>query len=376
MSLAASLIPRDLQPIYEKVMQDQRLTAQDGITLLESNDLFALGAIANEARQRRVGDYVYFNNNAHINYSNVCALWKVCKFCAFGKQNKADAEGYTYSIEQMVEKAKAYARLGVTEFHMVGGLHPDMPLAYYTDFISAIKEAVPQAHLKCFTAVEIDFFTRKFRMSAEEILLRLREAGHGSLTGGGAEMFHPEVHNVLCKGKMSGERYLEIHRAAHNLGIRTTCTMLYGHIEKPYHVVDHMLKIRDLQDETGGETAFIPLAFHPTHTQMDDLPGPTGYQDLKIIAVARLLLDNVKAIKSYWIMISPRIAQVSLNFGANDIDGTVREEKIYHFAGATTPMIQEQNDLLRLIREAGRTPVERDTVYNVLRVHDSVPQAV
>jgi aminodeoxyfutalosine synthase len=376
MSLAASLIPRDLQPIYEKVMQDQRLTAQDGITLLESNDLFALGAIANEARQRRVGDYVYFNNNAHINYSNVCALWKVCKFCAFGKQNKADAEGYTYSIEQMVEKAKAYARLGVTEFHMVGGLHPDMPLTYYTDFISAIKEAVPQAHLKCFTAVEIDFFTRKFRMSAAEILLRLREAGHGSLTGGGAEMFHPEVHNVLCKGKMSGERYLEIHRAAHNLGIRTTCTMLYGHIEKPYHVVDHMLKIRDLQDETGGETAFIPLAFHPTHTQMDDLPGPTGYQDLKIIAVARLLLDNVKAIKSYWIMISPRIAQVSLNFGANDIDGTVREEKIYHFAGATTPMIQEQNDLLRMIREAGRTPVERDTVYNVLRVHDSVPQAV
>ncbi|HYG60089.1 MAG TPA: aminofutalosine synthase MqnE [Symbiobacteriaceae bacterium] len=372
MSLAASLIPRALRPIYEKVMQDQRLTAEDGITLLESPDLFALGAIADEARRRRVGDYVYFNNNAHINYSNICALWNVCTFCAFGKQNKVDTEGYTYSIEQMVEKAKAYARLGVTEFHMVGGLHPDMPFSYYTDFLSAIKAAVPQAHLKCFTAVEIDFFCRKFRMSTEEVLLRLREAGHGSMTGGGAEMFHPEVHNVLCKGKMSGDRYLEIHRIAHGLGIRTTCTMLYGHIEKPYHVVDHMLRLRELQDETGGETAFIPLAFHPTNTELAHLPGPTGYYDLKIIAVARLLLDNIKAIKSYWVMISPRIAQVSLNFGANDIDGTVREEKIYHFAGATTPMAQQQEDLLRLIRQAGRIPAERDTVYNVLRVYDSV----
>jgi aminodeoxyfutalosine synthase len=369
MSLAASLIPRDLMPIYEKVMQDQRLDAEDGIKLLESHDLFAIGAIANEARKRRVGDYVYFNNNAHINYSNICALSKVCKFCAFGKVG-ADPEGYTYSIEQMVEKAKGYARLGVTEFHMVGGLHPDMPFEYYTDFIRAIKQAVPQAHLKCFTAVEIDFFTRKFKMSTEEVLLRLREAGHGSMTGGGAEMFHPEVHNVLCKGKMSGERYLEIHRIAHNLGVRTTCTMLYGHIEKPYHVVDHMLKIRALQDETGGESAFIPLAFHPTNTDLAHLPGPTGHYDLKIIAVARLLLDNIKAIKSYWVMISPRIAQVSLAFGANDIDGTVREEKIYHFAGANTPMLQEQNDLLRIIREAGRIPAERDTLYNVLRVYD------
>lgn len=372
MSITASLIPRDLQPIYEKVMNDERLTAADGVHLLESNHLFAIGAIANEARRRRVGDYVYFNNNAHINYSNLCALWNVCKFCAFGKSG-VDPEGYTYNIEQMVEKAKGYARLGVTEFHMVGGLHPDMPFSYYTDFISAIKQAVPQAHLKCFTAVEIDFMAKKFRMPVDEVLLRLREAGHGSMTGGGAEMFHPEVHNVLCRGKMSGERYLEIHRIAHKLGVRTTCTMLYGHIEKPHHVVDHLLKLRELQDETGGETAFIPLAFHPTNTDLAHLPGPTGAYDLKIVAVARLLLDNIKAIKSYWVMISPRIAQISLNFGANDIDGTVREEKIYHFAGATTPMLQEQNDLLRMIREAGRIPAERDTVYNVLKVYDSVP---
>ena len=372
MSLAANLIPKDLQPIYEKVMTDQRLSADDGVKLLETNDLFALGFIANAARERRVGNYVYFNNNAHINYSNICALWNLCKFCAFGKQNVVDPQGYTYNIEQMVEKAKGYARLGVTEFHMVGGLHPDMPFSYYTDFISAIKAAVPQAHLKCFTAVEIDFFSKKFRMPVEEVLLRLREAGHGSMTGGGAEMFHPEVHDVICKGKMSGKRYIEIHRIAHQLGVRTTCTMMYGHVEKPYHVVDHMLKIRELQDETGGETAFIPLAFHPTNTDLAHLPGPTGYYDLKIIAVARLLLDNIKAVKSYWVMISPRIAQVSLNFGANDIDGTVREEKIYHFAGATTPMLQQQEDLLRLIRQAGRTPVERDSVYNVLRVYDAV----
>jgi aminodeoxyfutalosine synthase len=376
MSFAASLIPNDLRPIYEKVLQDQRLTAEDGVKLLETRDLFALGAIANEARRRRVGDYVYFNNNAHINYSNVCALWNVCKFCAFGKQNKVDPEGYTYTIDQMVEKAKAYARLGVTEFHMVGGLHPDMPFNYYTEFMAAIKQAVPGAHLKCFTAVEIDFIARKFKLSLEEVLTRFKEAGHGSMTGGGAEMFHPEVHNEICKGKMPGSRYLEIHRTAHKLGIRTTSTMLYGHIEKPYHVVDHMLKLRELQDETGGETAFIPLAFHPTNTGMAHLPGPTGYYDLKIIAVARLLLDNFKAIKSYWIMISPRIAQLSLNFGANDIDGSVREEKIYHFAGATTPMLQEQNELLDLIRQAGRIPAERDTVYNILRVYDSVPAAV
>lgn len=373
MRLAARLIPRDLQPIYEKVMTDQRLDEADGIALLQSHDLFAIGAIADEARRRRVGDYVYFNNNAHINYSNVCALWNVCKFCAFGKQNRVDAAGYTYAIDQMVAKARAYAQMGVTEFHMVGGLHPDLPFSYYTDFIAAIKAAVPQAHLKCFTAVEIDFFARKFRMPVAEVLLRLREAGHGSMTGGGAEMFHPEVHNQLCKGKMSGDRYLEIHRIAHGLGVRTTCTMLYGHIEEPRHVVDHLLRLRALQDETGGESAFIPLAFHPTNTALGHLPGPTGFYDLKIIAVARLLLDNIKAIKSYWVMISPRIAQISLQFGANDIDGTVREEKIYHFAGANTPMLQDQADLLRIIREAKRIPAERDTLYNVLRVYDSDP---
>lgn len=371
MSIAADLLPRELRPIYEKVMQDERLSAEDGITLLETDNLFALGVLANEARKRRVGDLVFFNNNAHINYSNVCALTNVCKFCAFGK-NAGDPEGYTFKIEEMVEKAKAYAGAGITEIHMVGGLHPDVPFDYYTGFLSAIKEAVPHVHLKCFTAVEVDFLHRKFRMPVEEILLRLREAGHGSMTGGGAEMFHPEVHNRLCKGKMSGERYLEIHRIAHNLGVRTNCTMLYGHIEEPRHVVHHLTKLRELQDETGGENAFIPLAFHPTNTQMADLPGPTGVYDLKIMAVARLLLDNIKFIKSYWIMISPKIAQVSLHFGANDVDGTVREEKIYHFAGANTPMIQTENELIRLIREAGRVPAERDTLGTILKVYDEV----
>ncbi|MGE5675437.1 MAG: aminofutalosine synthase MqnE [Mycobacterium leprae] len=371
MSRVPDLLPRALWPVYEKVMQARRLTAADGVRLLESPDLFAVGAIADQARHNRVGDYVYFNNNAHINYSNLCALAHVCRFCAFGKQAGVDPTGYTYTVEAMVEKAKAYAAMGVTEFHIVGGLHPEMPFAYYTEFLSAIKQAVPQAHLKCFTAVEIDFFTRKFRLSTEEVLLRLREAGHGSLTGGGAEMFHPEVHNRICPGKMPGSRYLEIHRIAHHLGIRTTSTMLYGHVERPHHVVDHMLRLRALQDETGGELCFIPLAFHPTHTQMAELPGPTGIDDLKIVAVARLLLDNIPAIKSYWVMLSPRISQLSLQFGANDLDGTVREEKIYHGAGATTPMLQEKKELLGMIREARRIPAERDSLYHMLHVYDT-----
>jgi aminodeoxyfutalosine synthase len=371
MPLGAALLPQRLRPVYEKVAAGQRLSEQDGLDLLETDDLYALGFLADQARAHRVGDLVFFNNNAHINYSNLCALWNVCKFCAFGKK-ATDPDGYTYKIEEMVEKAKAYARAGITEIHMVGGLHPDMPLAYYTGFLAAIKEAVPHVHLKCFTAVEVDFFAKKFRMPVEEVLLRLREAGHGSMTGGGAEMFHPEVHDRLCKGKMSGERYLQIHRLAHGLGVRTNCTMLYGHIEEPRHVVHHLLRLRELQDETGGENAFIPLAFHPTHTQMAHLPGPSGVYDLKIMAVARLLLDNIRFIKSYWIMISPKIAQISLHFGANDVDGTVREEKIYHFAGAQTPMLQSEQQLIRLIREAGRIPAERDTLGNILKIHEEV----
>lgn len=366
MALLPSLLPAELQPIYTKVVEGERLDQADGVACLQSDNLAAVGALANLARKLRVGDRVYFNNNAHINYSNECALWNVCKFCAFGKKG-TDPAAYTYKIQEMVEKARAYARAGATEIHMVGGLHPDMPLSYYTDFLSAIKEACPDIHLKCFTAVEIDFFSKKFRMPVQEVLQRLKEAGHGSMTGGGAEMFHPEVHNVICKGKMSGERYLEIHRIAHQNGVRTNCTMLYGHIEQPRHVVDHLLRLRALQDETGGENCFIPLAFNPSNTEMSNLPGPTGWYDLKIAAVARLLLDNIPYIKSYWVMISPRIAQISLSFGANDIDGSVREEKIYHMAGAHTPMLQSQDELLGLIRAVGRIPAERDTLYNVLR---------
>ncbi len=367
-AMIPGLLPASLRPIYEKVMEGRRLNEADGIALLECDNLSAVGVLADLARRQRVGDYVYFNNNAHINYSNECVLHNVCKFCAFGKQG-SDPQAYTFKIDEMVEKARAYARLGVTEIHMVGGLHPDMPFQYYIDFLSAIRAAVPQVHLKCFTAVEVDFFSKKFRMSISEVLERLRAAGHGSMTGGGAEMFHPEVHNVICRGKMSGERYLEIHRIAHRMGVHTNCTMLYGHIEKPYHVVDHLLKLRQVQDEDPGENCFIPLAFHPTNTEMGHLPGPTGQYDLKIVAVARLLLDNIPYIKSYWVMLSPRIAQISLAFGANDIDGTVREEKIYHMAGAHTPMLQKEDDLLNLIRAAGRIPAERDTLYNVLRAY-------
>lgn len=366
--LMAGLLPRDLYDIYEKVMSDQRLGAADGIKLLTHPDLFAVGALGELARRRRVGDYAYFNNAGYINYSNVCVLSQVCKFCAFGKK-KGEADGYEFAIAEMVEKARRWTDLGITEIHMVGGLHPDLPFEYYTGFIRAIKEILPSVHLKCFTAVELDFFARKFRMDVGEVLDRLQAAGHGSITGGGAEMMHPEVHNVICKGKMPAERYLEVHRIAHRKGIRSNCTMLYGHIEEPYHIVDHLLRLRDLQDETGGFQCFVPLAFHPTHTELGHLPGPTGWQDLRVIATSRLLLDNFKYIKAYWVMLSPRMAQVSLNWGANDLDGTIREERIYHFAGANTPLEQSGQELAALIRGAGLVPVERDSYYGVIREH-------
>lgn len=366
-SLAELMMPPELRPIYDKVVAGERLTLEDGITCLETHDLHALGYLADTARRLRVGEHVYFNNNVHINYSNVCALENVCKFCAFG-QGRTDEAAYTFKTDEMVEQAKRYAAMGITEIHMVGGLHPDMPFAYYTGFLSAIKQAVPHVHLKCFTAVEIDFFCRKFRMTTEEVFTALKEAGHGSMTGGGAENMHPEVHEVICPGKMNADRYIEVHKIAHSMGIRSNCTMLYGHIERPKHVVYHLDRLRRLQDETGGLQCFVPLAFHPANTEMSYLPGPSGMYDLKIMATARLMLDNIKYIKAYWVMISPRMAQLALQFGANDIDGTVREEKIYHMAGATTPKEQSERELARLIREVGRVPAERDTLYNVLRV--------
>lgn len=362
-----TFLPRDLYDIYEKVMTDRRLDLDEGVRILTHPNLMAVGALADLARRRRVGDLVYYNNAGYINYSNVCALWNVCKFCAFGKQ-RGDADSWTYTVEQMVEKARAWERAGITEIHMVGGLHPDLPFQYYLDFISAIKQALPHVHLKCFTAIEIDFFARKFRMPVSEVLDRLQAAGHGSLTGGGIELMAPEVHEEICRGKMPAEGYLEVHRIAHRKGIKSNCTMLYGHIEGPAHIADHLLRLRELQDETGGFQCFVPLAFHPTNTALAHLPGPTGWKDLRVMAAARLLLDNFKYIKAYWVMLSPRMAQISLHWGANDLDGTIREEHIYHFAGSSSPLEQSEREMIRLIRGAGRVPAERDSYYRVLRI--------
>lgn len=362
--LATQVIPRELWPVWEKVRAGERLAADDGLALLRSSNLFAVGYMANYSRKRRAGDRVFFNNNAHINYSNVCAIH--CRFCAFGK-SKRSPEGYTMSIEQVVEKARKFAQYGITELHMVGGLHPELPFAYYTDMLAALREAVPQVHLKAFTAIEMLHFTKISGLPLEDVLIRLKEAGLGSMPGGGAEIFAPRVRNQICKPKETAEEWLHVHRTAHKLGLRSNATMLYGTFEEPEDIVDHLLRLRELQDETGGFQAFIPLAFHPANTDLDYLPGPTGFDDLRAIAAGRLLLDNFRYVKSYWVMASPTIAQLSLHFGANDIDGTVREEKIYHMAGARTPMELEERELLRMIREAGRIPAERDTLYNLLR---------
>lgn len=364
------VLPPDWRPIWEKVQGGERLDGEEGLRLLTSNRLTALGALADEVRRRRVGDQVYFNNNAHINYSNVCAIH--CRFCAFGK-SKNSRDGYTYSIEQILEKVRAYAAMGVTEIHMVGGLHPDLPFSWYLEMLRAVRAAAPAVHLKCFTAIELLHFTKISGLSLEEVLVRLKEAGLGSLPGGGAEIFSRRVREIICKPKETAEEWLHVHDTAHRLGLKSNATMLYGHIETPEEIIDHLLRLREQQDRTGGFQAFIPLAFHPANTDLAHLPGPTGYQDLRVVAVARLLLDNFRFIKSYWVMMSPRLAQISLSFGANDLDGTVREEKIYHMAGATTPQQQTPEELLSLIWEAGRIPAERDTLYNVIREYPACP---
>jgi len=364
------VLPPDWRPVLEKVRRGERLSGEEGLRLLTSNRLTPLGALADEARRLRAGDQVYFNNNAHINYSNVCAIH--CRFCAFGK-SRNHPEGYAYSIGQIVEKAAAYARLGVTEFHMVGGLHPDLPFDWYLDMLRAVKAAAPEAHLKCFTAIEMLHFSKISGLPLEEVLSRLKEAGLGSMPGGGAEIFAPRVRNIICKPKETAEEWLWVHDTAHSLGIKSNATMLYGHVERPEEIIDHLLRLREQQDRSGGFQAFIPLAFHPANTDLSDLPGPTGYLDLRVVAVARLLLDNFRFIKSYWVMMSPRMAQISLAFGANDVDGTVREEKIYHMAGAVTPQVQTPEELLSLIWEAGRIPAERDTLYNVIHEYPARP---
>ena len=349
-----------LKPVAEKVMGGERLDAADGLTLYESNDLLAVGWLANHVREKRHGDICYFNVNRHINPTNVCVAH--CRLCAFGRS--ADAPGaYTFAIDEILQRASEGVAEGATEFHIVGGLHPDLPYEYYLDLIRGLKQRFPQVHLKAFTMVEVGYYARIAKLSIRETLVKMKEAGVDSLPGGGAEIFNPRVRKVICDHKVSGRMWLEIARTAHEVGLPSNATMLYGHIETPEERVEHLMLLRELQDKTRGFVAFIPLSFHPDHTALSHIPKPTAFDDLKTIAVSRLLLDNFNHIKAYWIMLTPRIAQIALRFGANDMDGTVVEEKIYHDAGATTPQGLTRAELERLIRAAGRTPVERDTLY-------------
>lgn len=349
-----------LEPIAEKVQRGERLSYEDGIALYRTDDLLALGWLANQVREQKNGNVCYFNVNRHLNPTNVCVAH--CRLCAFGRDPNAPG-AYTMALEEAFRTAASGYNESVTEFHIVGGLHPDLPFDYYLDLLRGLKERFPQVHLKAFTMVEIAYLARIAKLSIRDTLLKLKEAGLGSLPGGGAEIFHPRVRKVICDHKISALMWLETARTAHQLGLHSNATMLYGHIETEEERVDHLLRLRALQDETRGFVCFVPLAFHPENTALSHLPKTTGFLDLKNIAASRLLLDNFPHIKAYWIMLTPAIAQVALRFGADDLDGTVIEEKIYHDAGAKTAQGLRRSELLRLIREAGREPVERDTLY-------------
>jgi aminodeoxyfutalosine synthase len=363
-----------LEPIAAKVLAGERLDFNDGLALYGSPDVLAVGWLANHVRERMHGDVTYFNVNRHINPTNVCVA--ACKLCAFGRK-KGDPAGYTMTLEEAWQTAASGYSEAVTEFHIVGGLHPDLPFEYFLDLVSGLKERFPKVHIKAFTMVEVAYLARRAKLSIEETLIKMREAGVDSMPGGGAEIFAARVRSIICDHKIDGEEWLETARLAHRLGFKSNATMLYGHIENDEDRVDHLLKLRAVQDETGGFQAFIGLAFHPENTALDHLPATTGLTDIRQIAVSRLLLDNFPHIKAYWQMLTAKIAQIALRFGADDLDGTVVEEKIYHDAGATTPQGMTRKQLCRLITEAGRVPVERDTLYHaVTRTGDSFTVAV
>src|SRR5580658_1349725 len=351
---------RRLEGIRDKVEAGTRLSYEDGVALYRSSDLLALGYMANLVRERKHGDVTYFNVNRHINPTDVCVA--SCRLCAFGKQ-KRDPNSYTMSLEQVWETAGRGWKEAITEFHIVGGLHPELSLEWFCQMLRGLKERYPQIHLKAFTMVEIGYFARREKITVREVLGRLRDAGMDSLPGGGAEVFSERVRRIICDHKLTGDEWLDTARTAHELGLHSNCTMLYGHIENEEDRVDHLARLRGLQDETRGFVTFIPLAFHPDNTALSHVPKTTGFDDIKNIAVARLMLDNIPHIKAYWVMMTPRMAQIALRFGADDIDGTIVEERIYHDAGATTQQGFRRSELLQLIRKAGREPMERDTLY-------------
>jgi aminodeoxyfutalosine synthase len=361
-----------LAKVAEKLAAGERLDAADGLRLFEARDLLAVGALANRERERRHGDRAYFNYNIRIEATNVCVA--SCLFCSFARLKPGDAGAYTLSLQQAWDKLRARTHQPLTEVHVVNGLHPDLPFSYYTDLLRGFKRIRPDIHLKCFTAVEIAFFADLYGMTDAQVLRELMAAGLDSLPGGGAEVFAARVRQKICHDKCDGDRWLAIHRTAHQLGMRSNVTMLYGHIETFEERIDHMLRARALQDETGGFQAFIPLAFHPDNNQMRKLPAPSAADTLRVHAVARLVLDNIPHVKAFWIATGVDVAQASLWFGVDDLDGTVQEERIYHMAGATSPESLTPEQLRALIRRAGREPVERDTLYNVVPERVDVPR--
>jgi len=354
----------ELRDLYEKIVAGERLSEVDALRLFESKDLNALGAMADFVRRRKVGERASYIINRYINYSNYCIL--SCQFCAFAKK-KRDADGFQLSTEQIVEKAREALRLGITELHIVGGLHPSLPFGYYTDMLHALKSLDPRLQLKCFTAIEILHLAWQAKKSVEKTLRELKNAGLVSLTGGGAEIFRKEVRTQIAKGKESAEEYLDVHRTWHHLGGRSTCTMLYGHVESLADRVDHLRQLRALQDETRGFTGFVPLAYQPDNNKIDVKHPPTGFDSLRTIAVSRLYLDNFDHITAYWIGLGMKLAQVALSYGADDLHGTIMEEHIFHMAGSKSPQLQTEAAMVKAIRETGRTPVQRDTFYEPIK---------
>jgi aminodeoxyfutalosine synthase len=366
-----------LRDLYDKVAAGERISEADALRLFESRDLNAVGAIADLARQKKNGNRASYIINRYVNYSNYCIL--SCQFCSFARK-KRDADGFQFTVDEIVQKAREALALGITELHIVGGLHPSLPFSYYIDMLKALRvldangrpaqQPAPatRLHLKCFTAIEILHLAWLAKKSVAETLRELKAAGLDSLTGGGAEIFRKEVRSAIAKGKESAEEYLDVHRTWHRMGGRSTCTMLYGHVESLADRVDHLRQLRALQDETHGFVGFVPLAYQP---QDNDIPvenPPTGFDSLRTIAVSRIYLDNFDHITAYWVGLGLKLAQVALSYGADDLHGTIIEEHIFHMAGATSPQLQTEADMLKAIREAGRTPVQRNTFYEPIKV--------
>src|SRR6266481_862862 len=355
------LIPDALRPIAEKIASQERISDADAMALYQSSDLNALGMMANFVRERKNGNYASYIHNRYINYSNICVL--SCQFCAFAAR-KRDPHAFEYAIEEIIRVVKEALPLGITEVHMVGGLHPTLKKDWYLDLLRELRALDPDLHIKAFTAIEIRHLAQRiFRMPIRDTLEILREAGLGSITGGGAEIFDPVVRDTICRGKETAAEWLDVHRTWHRMGGRSTCTMLYGHIETLAHRVDHLRQLRELQDETGGFTGFVPFAFEPQTTVLSHIKAASAFEQLRNLAVSRIYLDSIEHLTAYWVSLGLPLAQVSLSYGVDDLHGTILEEKIFHMAGATTPQQQTVGALEHAIREAGREPVQRDSYY-------------